>query len=142
MATRVITTTHDDLDGTVIEDKNPRHSFTLDGRQYEIDLSEANYAKLHKALQPFMSAGTLVSRPGPNRRAHRDPAQLAKIREWAAENGHPVSARGRIPRETEAAYEAAMAPAANGAVVTKQTAKRRETVKKTTRKRASRAKAQ
>lgn len=142
MATRTITTTHDDLDGTVIDDKNTRHSFSIDREQYEIDLSDANYEKLRTALREFMAAGKLVSRPGPNRRASRDRAQLAKIREWANENGYQVGAKGRIPREVEAAYEAAMAPAANGAAVTEQTAKKQAAKKATTRKRASRAKAQ
>jgi hypothetical protein len=31
----------------------------------------------------------------------------AEIRAWAAENGYEVSARGRVPAEVRAAYEAA-----------------------------------
>ncbi|WIB13318.1 histone-like nucleoid-structuring protein Lsr2 [Curtobacterium sp. MCPF17_052] len=36
-----------------------------------------------------------------------DPNELAKIRSWAAENGHDVSSRGRISRAVRDAYTAA-----------------------------------
>jgi Lsr2 len=42
--------------------------------------------------------------PGP---ARTDPAQQAAVREWAAEHGHQLRARGRIPQAVWDAYEAA-----------------------------------
>ena len=41
----------DDLDGT---EASGTVEFALDGRSYEIDLSDKNAAKLRKALTPFL----------------------------------------------------------------------------------------
>ena len=43
----------DDLDGS---DASSTVTFALDGRSYEIDLSEDNAAKLRDALAPFVDA--------------------------------------------------------------------------------------
>ncbi|HLU98671.1 MAG TPA: Lsr2 family protein, partial [Thermobifida alba] len=43
----------DDLDGG---EAGQTVSFNLDGRAYEIDLSDANAARLRKALAPFITA--------------------------------------------------------------------------------------
>lgn len=53
----------DDLDGTDI----PRGlgetvRFSIDGRNYEIDLSDDNAAALRKALQPYTEAGRRIVR--------------------------------------------------------------------------------
>lgn len=54
MARRTIIEYFDDLDGTPIEARNTM-TFGLEGRVYEIDLSEANAHRLQKALTPFVS---------------------------------------------------------------------------------------
>ncbi|WP_067503159.1 Lsr2 family protein [Actinoplanes sp. TFC3] len=112
MARQVITTLIDDLDG---KPADRTVEFSLDGTAYTIDLSEANAGKLRKALDPFISAGTrigrtgaarVVGRPAPVRTAgSRDENRL--IREWAAEHGHQISERGRIPQSVSSAYRAA-----------------------------------
>ena len=113
MARQVITTLIDDLDG---KPADRTVEFSLDGTSYTIDLSEANAGKLRKALDPFIEAGTRLGRGGsgrgPGRPASgtrtagsRDENRL--IREWAAEHGHQISERGRIPQSVSGAYRAA-----------------------------------
>lgn len=108
MAKRTIVTITDDLDGS--EDAETV-TFGYDGRTYEIDLSDENRAKLEQALQPFIDAARPVSgssragNPTPQRRGV--PLNLAAVRAWAADNGHEVNQRGRIPAAVIEAYEAA-----------------------------------
>jgi hypothetical protein len=99
----------DDLDGSAASDTV---SFALEGRAYEIDLSEHNAAKLRDALAPFVAAArragsTTRGRPrvsgGPQATGDRE--RTAAIREWAAANGYTVSARGRIARTVMEAYD-------------------------------------
>jgi hypothetical protein len=114
MARQVITTLIDDLDG---KPADRTVEFSLDGISYSIDLSEANAGKLRKALDPFIEAGTRLGRGGSGRgpgRSASSPARTAGsrdenrlIREWAAENGHQISERGRIPQNVSNAYRAA-----------------------------------
>jgi hypothetical protein len=111
MAKQVITLLTDDLDGG---EADRTVEFGLDGVNYTIDLSEKNAGKLRKALDPFLSAATRVGRSGAvapaarrsapvsTGRASRDQNQA--IREWANNNGHPVSERGRIPSHIVEAY--------------------------------------
>nr|BFE69418.1 Lsr2 family protein [Actinoplanes digitatis] len=113
MARQVITTLIDDLDG---KPADRTVEFSLDGTSYTIDLSEANAGKLRKALDPFINAGTRIGRGGSGRgpgrltsgtrtAGSRDENRL--IREWAAEHGHQISERGRIPQSVSSAYRAA-----------------------------------
>ncbi|AGZ44626.1 histone-like nucleoid-structuring protein Lsr2 [Actinoplanes friuliensis] len=113
MARQVITTLIDDLDG---KPADRTVEFSLDGTSYTIDLSEANAGKLRKALDPFITAGTRIGRSGSGRGPGR-PASVTRtagsrdenrlIREWAAEQGHQISERGRIPQSISSAYRAA-----------------------------------
>ncbi len=115
MARQVITTLIDDLDG---KPADRTVEFSLDGTNYTIDLSDANAGKLRKALDPYIAAGTRVGRGGSANRAAARPVastgraggdrdQNRAIREWATENGHQVSERGRIPQNVIDAYRAA-----------------------------------
>ena len=110
MAKQVVTLLTDDIDG---KPADRTVEFALDGVSYTIDLSDANAGKLRKALDPFLGAATRVgrgtagripSRAVPSARANRDENQA--IREWAANNGHQVSERGRIPNSVVEAYRA------------------------------------
>jgi hypothetical protein len=113
MATVTTTALIDDLDGTTTDVGTV--SFTIDGYHYLIDLTGANKEKLYAALEPFMVAGRQTreanSKPKAVRNgrqpARTDPAQLAAVRAWAAQNGHAVKPRGRVPGKVMAAYEAA-----------------------------------
>jgi Lsr2 len=58
LARRVTTRLVDDLDGS---DAVTTVSFSLDGRSFEIDLSEGHLTELRTALEPFVTAARLVS---------------------------------------------------------------------------------
>lgn len=107
-----ITQLVDDIDGTVLENgEGATVRFSLEGRQYEIDLSDANVQKLRSALAPYISAGRSVAgaaRGSSTRRTSRSATgELAAIRAWAQGNGYTVGDRGRISAEVRDAYERA-----------------------------------
>ena len=96
----------DDLDGGNADETV---SFGVDGRTYEVDLSESHATTLREVLAPFVAAG---------RRAGRHPkttsvrpaiassrADNATIRAWAVANGYQTGSRGRISAEIREAYE-------------------------------------
>lgn len=69
MAQRTITTLVDDLDGTDLErGSGETIRFGVDGRDYEIDLSDDNAAALREALRPYADAGRRVVPLGSRRR--------------------------------------------------------------------------
>lgn len=112
MAQKTIVQYVDDLDGSELDlEAATTRRFSIDGVEYEIDLSEKNSAKLDKALAPFVEAGRKLARNGkPYRRTVlKSKHDQAKVRKWAAENGYTVSDRGRIPKHVMEAYEAATA---------------------------------
>ncbi|MHA6795385.1 histone-like nucleoid-structuring protein Lsr2 [Pseudonocardia bannensis] len=108
MAQHVRVVLVDDLDGSEASDTV---SFGLDGQQYEMDLSDANAAQLREALAPFVAAarrssgGRRRSAAPRSRRPVADRDQSAAVREWARQNGHKVSGRGRIPNAVVRAFE-------------------------------------
>lgn len=111
MAQKVTTTLIDDLDGTPIDEgKGKTVQFGYDGTNYEIDLSDKNADKLREALSDYIASGRRVGRfsgssAKPARTASTE--DLGAIREWAKENGHEVSERGRIAQSVKDAYYAA-----------------------------------
>lgn len=110
MATKVLRVLIDDIDGS---DADRTVSFRIDGRDYEIDLSEENAARLAELLEPFMAAGRKVTRRAPKNvrlEAPRPPgSNPSSIREWARRNGYPTTTRGRIPSHILEAHEKATA---------------------------------
>jgi hypothetical protein len=63
-------------------------------------LTEANRAKLEKALQPFIAKAREkgVSSAG---------LDLSAVRTWANQHGHEVSQKGRVPQDIIEAYRKA-----------------------------------
>ncbi len=115
MAQKVDVKYVDDLDGS---DASGTVSFALDGKSYEIDLSDENAARLRDALATYVAAarrsggsgrGGRAARPAdaPAPPARTDREVTAAIRAWARENGHEISERGRIPKAVVDAYHAA-----------------------------------
>ena len=104
----------DDLDGS---EAVGTVTFSLENRAYEIDLSDENTDKLHEALAPFIEHARQLGRGSGRGRGRRRPAaekhtrsnreETHAIREWARQNGHQVSDRGRIPKSVIEAYQAA-----------------------------------
>lgn len=108
MAQRVEVVLIDDVDGGPAAETV---TFALDGITYEIDLSDKNARKLRDGLATWTGhARRTGSSRGPRRRAAAGAGKrpdLAAVREWARNNGHTVSDRGRISAEVQAAYDKA-----------------------------------
>ncbi|MEV0434733.1 MULTISPECIES: histone-like nucleoid-structuring protein Lsr2 [Nocardia] len=113
MAKKVTVSLIDDVDGESIADETIE--FAIDGVSYEIDLSEANAARLREGLDEWVANARRVSgrrrtkaagTPAPQgkSRVSMDREQSAAIREWARRKGHKVSARGRISADITEAY--------------------------------------
>lgn len=102
----------DDIDGspatTTIE-------FSVGGKNYSIDLSEANAAAFNKALAPYIEHARHA--PANKRKARKSRSSSeasrtkrqknAQIRAWALENGITVAKRGMLNQSVIDAYEAA-----------------------------------
>ncbi|MBO1031263.1 Lsr2 family protein [Tessaracoccus sp. SD287] len=113
MVQRTILVIEDDLDGG---DAVETVSFALDGVSYDIDLNEANAAKLRDSLAVWIGHARRTggrSRTGSAtngaRRGRGRRSQGADIRAWAQSQGMKVSERGRVSKEVVEAYEAAHA---------------------------------
>ena len=109
MAQKVSVTFACDYDQKEIpEGQHKTRSFSLDGRDYEIDLCERHSQKFDEIFQRFAArARTAEGRAGRAKRrtsAHRK--RSAEIRAWAKHNGTAVSDRGRIPADVIARYDA------------------------------------
>jgi hypothetical protein len=87
----------DDIDGTAASETV---TFTIDGSRYEIDLSEENAEKLRSTLSGWIDA----SRRMRGARPKEDPAESAKARKWAIDNGFNVGPRGRLRTEVLDAF--------------------------------------
>lgn len=102
----------DDIDGspatTTIE-------FSVGGKNYSIDLSEANAAAFNEALAPYIEHARHA--PANKRKARKSRSSSeasrtkrqknAQIRAWALENGITVAKRGMLNQSVIDAYEAA-----------------------------------
>lgn len=116
MAQKVLVQLIDDLDGTSSEDISTVQ-FSLDGVTYEIDLNEANGARLRNGLADFVAnarrtggrakrggGATIGGKPAGEGRSKE---QTRAIRDWAKSNGHDLADRGRIPASVVEAFESA-----------------------------------
>jgi hypothetical protein len=111
MARKETVVTLDDLSGA---SGAKLKKFGLDGVSYEIDLTDDNARQLDEALAEYVSAARKAIDTPATRSAARkaDAAELAanreqnrRIKQWARENGYPVSDRGRIPVNVLAAWK-------------------------------------
>jgi hypothetical protein len=108
MAQRVQVLLVDDIDGAAAVETV---SFSLDGVTYEIDLTAANAKKLRADLASWVGH---ARRSGGRKSSRKTAAgsgarrgDLSTVREWARNNGHKVSDRGRVSVEVLAAYDKA-----------------------------------
>lgn len=129
MAQKTIVTLIDDLTGEEAEDITTVE-FALEGVTYEIDLADDNAAKLRDNLSRYVAAARKTSARRPSTRSDRSVGRgsgngsaarsgynrdtLRAIREWAKQNGHSVSDRGRLPLNVLNAWEANHQAAKNG----------------------------
>ena len=109
MATKTSVVLIDDLDGKTPADTTV--SFALDGKSYEIDLSDNNAAEFRDALSKYVSAGRKSSSTSKGRVAVRhtttDSIDPAAVRAWAKSQGIEVSPRGRIKGDVVEQFRAA-----------------------------------
>jgi hypothetical protein len=120
MAKKVIEHLVDDVDGSVA---TVTVHIGWNGEWRELDLNEKNEAALSKVLDRYWDKGRPWEPLPSSRRAVRRrpraattaaPARaegergysLPELREWAARRGVRVPARGRIPRDVVAQYQA------------------------------------
>jgi hypothetical protein len=104
----VTVTLVDDLDQAKADETV---SFSLDGRDYEIDLSRAHAGELRKMADRYIAAARKARtavHPRSGRRTQADRERSRRIRAWAVERGLMTSERGRIPEHVTREYEAAM----------------------------------
>jgi hypothetical protein len=104
MASRTIVQMTDDTDGGPA-DETVR--FALDGREYEIDLSEHNAKALRQVIEPYTAAGRRLTSRGRAVTRVETTVDTAAVRAWAASNGIEVSTRGRLPKDLVEQYRAA-----------------------------------
>jgi hypothetical protein len=103
-----VTSVVDDLDGGVADETV---SFSLDGVDYEIDLSAENAQRLRETLQFWIKAAYPANgtryRPRGLMQLVLDSGHAPAIREWARGSGFDVPSRGRLPARLVNAYASA-----------------------------------
>ena len=109
MAQKVSVTFACDYDSKEIPDgEQMTRAFSLDGRDYEIDLCEKHSEKFDEVLKRFSDRARKVTgrvtRTKRKTAAHRQ--HSAEVRAWAKRSGIEVSDRGRIPAQVIKKYEA------------------------------------
>ena len=112
MAQRVQVELVDDLNGEVAQETV---RFGVDGTEYEIDLTTENAEKLRSTLSEYADKarkaragrkqGGQQSTSASSTKSKREDTQ--KIRQWAEDNGHNPSSRGRITQSIIDAYNEA-----------------------------------
>lgn len=106
MAQRVNVILVDDIDGS---DADETVNFSLDGADYEIDLTSEHASELRNALSLYVGYARKVGgrRTKGQRSSATGSVSAADIRQWARENGFDVPERGRVSAEVREAYAAA-----------------------------------
>jgi len=112
VAQRTVIVYHSDLTGVEIGEYGSGLQFSLDGTDYEIDLTQEEQAELREALAPFTAVARRVGgqRPHPrpaSRQAQPGEPSSRELRAWAENHGFDVPTRGRIPELVREAYKAA-----------------------------------
>ncbi|MET9500102.1 Lsr2 family protein [Streptomyces sp. NPDC006552] len=111
MTQKTIVIYTDDLTNKESEEVST-HRFSLNGVNYEIDLTPESYDKLADALGPFIKAGRKAGRvkggsAKARGRAGSDGASAEEIRSWAKAQGIEINERGRVPSGIREQYEVA-----------------------------------
>ena len=91
----------DDIDGGEAEGTV---RFSLDGTDYEIDLSAKHSNELRDTLKKYITHARKVG--GTARGGARKPGSIdsVAVRAWARENGFDIKERGRVPANVVAQY--------------------------------------
>jgi Lsr2 len=106
MAQRVQIILEDDYDGGTADETV---TFSLDGAEYEIDLSSKNATGLRDALAPWVAHARKIGGRRKRTTKATGSSSTSDIRAWAQAQGLDVSSRGRVSAEVREAYEKAHA---------------------------------
>lgn len=99
----------DDLSG---QDADETLRFSLDGADYEMDLTADHAAELRGIMEKYVTHARRLRGTPDRRDARTAPAgreETQKIRNWAKAHGYNPSTRGRISQDIKEAYNAAQA---------------------------------
>ena len=116
MAQRTVIRLVDDLDDTeIVDGGGGTVNFALDGRRYEIDLTNDHADEMRAALDRYVRAARKVGGRQSRARVTATGAQAAvaadyspqAVRAWAKANKIKVSPRGRIPQKVVDQFRAA-----------------------------------
>jgi hypothetical protein len=112
MAKKITEIMIDDISGEELTSETGETvKFSLDGINFEIDLSHANAREMREALQGYISKSRRNStNSGAPRRTSsgvNDPRELGEARTWLRGKGYTVSDRGRIPATLLAEFRSA-----------------------------------
>jgi hypothetical protein len=93
----------DDIDGTA--DGVEKVEFSIDGRNYTIDLSKPNRERFHEAVAVFVQNARPAGKAGkPGKQAKSEKLDMSVVRAWIRGNGGEISDYGRVPRVLVEAY--------------------------------------
>jgi hypothetical protein len=112
------TTFIDDIDGSDLGEEASPVTFSYEGQNYSIFLSDDNKAKLGKVLAPYIDNAETTAATTTTATNGSSPTQNRKIREWAQTTGfeyegvdgtnRTLGDRGQIPQVVADAYRQAM----------------------------------
>lgn len=101
MSKTTITRLIDDLDGS---EADYTFTFAVNGTEYAIDLNEQHADEFFAAFQPYLDVARRETKPRRKSGRRQQPSKHAgvefdarQVRQWAEDNGIPITSRGRIP---------------------------------------------
>lgn len=104
MARKKITQYYDDLDSRPLDEAEVHTvEFTVDGRDYILDVSSKNLERFRAAIEPYIEAAREITHDA------LDAISPSEVRRWARSEGLTVAHRGKIPFDIVDAYRRAHA---------------------------------
>lgn len=108
MARREVVEYTSDLSGETLDAEGSHTvAFSLDGSEYEVDLTADEQSHLRDALSRYIAKATKATRTGQRYTKTTVAADSKTVRAWAQAHGHHVPEKGRVPNEIRALYDAA-----------------------------------
>lgn len=97
---------YDDLDGSRLVGDRHDLTFGLEGRRYEMRLSEANASTPREVFAPYIERARRLRLPTPSVGEHGSGQDVpgSVVRAWAVSQAIPVAARGRIEAQRMQRY--------------------------------------
>lgn len=109
MAKKINVTLVSDLTEEVIpEGQGETVNFAIDGTQFEMDLTTEEAQTMRELFSEYSDRARRVGKTAASTgRKSASAEETKRIRAWAADNGIPVSPRGRISSEIKEKYRVA-----------------------------------